>query len=84
MTTKRPTVFLLLLMILVTAVQAIPAQKVTIPVQTKSGELLQLPGLMHKPDGAGPFPAVVMLCGSGGYANEPDATQQFTWAERLV
>jgi dienelactone hydrolase len=67
-------------MILVAAIQA---QNVTIPAQSM-GEKLQLPGVLHKPNGDGPFPAVVMLCGCPGYAKDPDATQQSTWADRLV
>jgi dienelactone hydrolase len=84
MTTKRIAVLFLLLMIFVTAVQVIPAQNVTISAQSMTGEKLQLPGVLHKPSGDGPFPAVVMLCGCAGYAKGEDATQQSTWAERLV
>ncbi len=81
MATKRLAPVLLLLTILILAVQA---QKVTIPAQSMTGKELQLPGVLHKPSGDGPFPAVVMLCGCEGYATDPDATQQSTWAERLV
>jgi dienelactone hydrolase len=74
----------LLLLILVAVVQTIAAQAVTIPAQSTTGEKLQLPGILHRPSGDGPFPAVVMLCGCPGYAKDPDATQQSTWADRLV
>lgn len=75
---------MVVLTVLATGVQAISAQKVTIQTQTMVGKELKLPGILHKPSGEGPFPAIVMLCGAGGYGSEPDATQQSTWAERLV
>lgn len=84
MVTKRLSLAFLLLTILAAALTATPVMKVTVPSQTMTGKELQLPGILHKPNGDGPFPAVVMLCGCEGYANEPDATQQSTWAERLA
>ena len=85
MAAKRLTLALLVLAILFAAVQAIAAQEVTIPSQTAAGEQLPLPGILHKPNGNGPFPAVVMLTGCGGYANAgTDMQQQASWAKRLV
>jgi dienelactone hydrolase len=83
---KRSKLALLLSAILVVAVQSIAAQEVTIPSQTQFGEELQLPGILHKPSGDGPFPAVVMLCGCGGLKNASpiDVKHDSTWAERLV
>jgi len=52
--------------------------------KTVEGEKLQLTGILNKPKGDGPFPAVVMLCGCGGLKNERDAKHQNTWAERLM
>jgi dienelactone hydrolase len=84
MAKKGLTLAGVLLIILVAVVQTIAAQEVTIPSQTMAGKALKLPGILHKPSGEGPFPAVVMLSGCEGYGSEPDATQQSTWAERLV
>jgi dienelactone hydrolase len=47
-------------------------------------EALQLEGILTKPQGDGPFPAVVMLCGCGGLKKKEDAEQQKAWVERLV
>ena len=85
MANKQLPVVLFLMVIVFIAAQVVVAQEVTIPSQTASGEQLQLPGVLHKPSGGGPFPAVVMLCGCGGYANGgTDMKQQASWAERLV
>jgi len=73
----------LLSAILVALVPAIAAENVMIPTQD-AGRELQLPGVLHKPSGDGPFAAVVMLCGCDGYADVQDAKQQSFWAEKLV
>jgi dienelactone hydrolase len=73
-----------LLAILVAALPAIAAEQVRIAARTEAGEEMQLPGILHKPGGSGPFPAVVMLCGCGGFAKKEDAMHQATWAQRLV
>jgi len=52
--------------------------------KTMMGDKLELEGVLSKPEGDGPFPAVVMLCGCGGFKNEVDAKQQNTWVERLM
>ncbi len=46
----------------------------------KDGKQLTLTGLLKKPEGDGPFPAVVLLHGCGGINKERDDT----WANRLV
>jgi dienelactone hydrolase len=84
MVIKRTVLAMVSLTILVVCIQTIAAQAVTIPSQTHSRKVIQLPGILHKPDGEGPFPAVLMLCGCAGYGSEPDSTHQSTWAERLV
>ena len=85
MSAKRLTVVLFLLVTVFMAAQVVAAQAVTIPSQKAAGEQLQLPGILHKPSGNGPFPAVVMLCGCGGYAEGgTDVKQQASWAQRLV
>jgi dienelactone hydrolase len=48
------------------------------------GEAVQLTGILSKPNGDGPFPAVVMLCACGGLNNPNDAKQQAAWANRLT
>ena len=45
---------------------------------------LQLKGILSKPEGSGPFPAAVMLCGCGGLNDPRDAKQLATWAQRLT
>ena len=74
----------LLLTFLGPVVPAIAAEDVIIP-SLEAGRQLQLPGVLHKPSGGGPFPAVVMLVGCGGYAGGgPNAEHQSSWAEKLV
>jgi dienelactone hydrolase len=74
----------LLLTISAAVVPAIAAEDVIIP-SVEAGKQLQLPGTLHKPSGGGPFPAVVMLVGCGGYAGGgPNAEHQSSWAEKLV
>jgi len=52
--------------------------------RTVGGDKLQLRGILNKPIGDGPFPAVVLFCGCGGLKNENDAKQQEAWAKRLT
>jgi dienelactone hydrolase len=66
------------------AIPSVAAEDVSIP-NIDNGRSLPLPGVLHKPDGAGPFPAVVMLVGCGGYAGGgPNADHQSSWARKLV
>jgi dienelactone hydrolase len=83
---KRLALTWLLLIVLVTIAQTITAQELTIPSHTETGEQLQLPAVLHKPSGNGPFPAVVMLSGCEGVAGvDPlNAKAQAQWVERLV
>lgn len=78
----------LLLLILGAAVQTIAAQEVTIPSpsHTKAGGKLQVPGILHKPGGDGPFPALVFLVGCEGNTHPapPLAKQHAQWVDRLV
>jgi dienelactone hydrolase len=83
MATKRLVLALLLLAILFAAAQTVVAQQVFIQ-SSKSGEQLWLPGVLHKPSGDGPFPAVVMLSGCGGYAAGNDAAQASFWIDKFV
>jgi dienelactone hydrolase len=62
----------------------ISAEDVVIPT-VEGGSPLLLPGILHRPEGRGPFPAVVMLVGCGGYAGGgPNAEHQAAWAKRLT
>ncbi len=65
-------------------VPAIASEDVTIPTREAGKELL-LPGVVHKPVGDGPFAAVVMLCGQGGWSGGgPNAEHQTFWARKLA
>lgn len=57
------------------------AETVSFPGTTKTakGELVTLTGQLTKPEGNGPFPAVVLLHGCSGINMFPDA-----WSERLA
>src|SRR5215510_8055880 len=44
--------------------------RVSVPVQYKDHEI-QLPGRFDKPADLGPFPAVILLHGCGGYQEHP-------------
>jgi len=75
----RTVVFLLSL---AAGIPSLAAEQVIIANLAEGGSL---PGVLHKPDGAGPFPAIVMLAGFGGYAGGgPNADHQSSWARRLV
>jgi len=66
------------------AISSIDAEEVSIP-NIEDGRSLPLPGVLHKPGGVGPFPAVIMLVGCGGYAGGgPNADHQSSWARKLV
>jgi len=84
MAIKRVILPVVLLAILFAAAQTVAAQQVYIPSSKPGGEQLWLPGVLHKPSGDGPFPAVVMLSGCAGYATGPDAAQASFWVDKLV
>ena len=66
------------------AIQAAAAESVKVPTR-EAGKDLQLPAILHMPVGDGPFPAVVMLCGQGGWAGGgPNAEHQTFWARKLA
>lgn len=48
----------------------------------KDGKQLTLTGILKKPDGDGPFPAVVLLHGAGGFKDSETRTD--LWSKRLV
>ncbi|MDN5003687.1 dienelactone hydrolase family protein [Bradyrhizobium sp. GCM10027634] len=80
----RPVLSALFLTLLMSAAHAAPApapQPVEIPLSS---------GVLHaqlfKPEGAGPFPAVIALHGCGGLGSRSDSVQPRyrDWAERLL
>jgi dienelactone hydrolase len=73
----------LVLIILLAIVPWLVAQEVTIESTADKGGKIMLPAILHKPAGDGPFPAIVMLSGCGGYSSPQDAQQQGAWVERL-
>jgi len=74
----------LAVLILIALRPLIHAQAVII-LGVEAGKPLEVPGVLHKPAGNGPFPAVVMLSGFGGYAGGgPNADHQSAWARRFV
>jgi dienelactone hydrolase len=71
---------------LVAVAQTSTAQEVVIPSRTEAGGQLQLPAILYRPSGSGPFPAVVMLYGCEGVANvlPLDQKHHAQWIQRLV
>jgi hypothetical protein len=63
---------------------AVAGEWVKFEGKTMAGDKLELTGILSKPNGNGPFPAVVMLCGCGGLKNKDDAKNQEVWAQRLM
>ena len=64
-------------------IQTAAAENVMVPTR-EAGKELRLPGILHRPVGDGPFAAVVMLCGQGGWAGGgPNAEHQSFWARTL-
>jgi dienelactone hydrolase len=59
-------------------------EEVQIISRNEWGDELVVPGFLMKPDGHGPFPAVVMLYGCGGLGDNPDGRNVRAWAARLV
>lgn len=55
---------------------------VTFKGHTKTGDELTLKGILEKPQGQGPFPAVVMLHGCTGIEGRKKAME--TWVQRLT
>lgn len=75
---------ILIVLILGMTFQICFAENVTIysSLTTRDGEQLILPAILKKPNGKGPFPAVVLLAGcSGEWFN---SVRESTWADRLV
>jgi dienelactone hydrolase len=68
------------------AAQDSAAQEVAIPSLTLEGRHLELRGILHRPSGEGPFPALVLLYGSEGmtHAAPPAVEQHAQWVERIA
>ena len=65
---------------------AVPMKSTNVAMLTQeNGRTLELPGILHRPPGDGPYPAVVMLSGYGGWAGGgANADHQAFWAGVLV
>ena len=65
---------------------AVPMKSTNVAISAREmGETLELPGILHQPPGDGPYPAVVMLSGYGGWAGGgANADHQAFWAGELV
>lgn len=87
MSSSRALRPLLLLLVLATALYGIRPASAADPERVKiTGGGTTLPGLLFKPAGTGPFPAVVALHGCGGLFErngEPDARTR-DWGTRLA
>ncbi len=65
---------------------SVPVKSTNVTISTQMmGQALELPGILHQPTGEGPYPAVVMLGGHGGWAGGgANADHQAFWARKLV
>jgi len=83
---KNPQRFLCVLSvaIVLAACGRAPSSWVDFESTAPGAAKLQLKGILTKPDGTGPFPTVVMLCGCGGLKDPRDAKQMAAWAGRLA
>jgi dienelactone hydrolase len=70
---------ILTFLILVITTQFSFAENVTIKSRQEG---VTLPGILTKPQGDGPFPAVVLLHGAGGFKDSKPRTE--SWSNRLV
>lgn len=65
---------------------SVPMKSTNLSISARvMGRVLELPGILHQPLGDGPYPAVVMLSGHGGWAGGgANADHQAFWARKLV
>ncbi len=76
---KKRTVMTTLLLFLVAVPLAYAGESVTFKGASKTGEPFLLKGVLNKPQGQGPFPAIVMLSGGRGFHEAHNK-----WIERFV
>ena len=78
---KRKTVIGFILILYVTVSFAYAGEWVTFEGSSKTGDAITLKGILEKPQGKGPFPAVVMLHGCSGI----EGTKKYldAWVQRL-
>jgi len=60
------------------------SETVTFEGKTATEKAMKLTGILMKPDGDGPFPAVVLLHGCSGMYSKYSSNLYNTWASRLV
>jgi dienelactone hydrolase len=80
---KRKTAISFFLVFFVTASVAYAEEWVTFKGTSKTESALTLKGILNKPEGEGPFPAVVMLHSCAGIEGMPRKHLD-TWAQRLA
>ena len=83
----RVPVTVLFLAIIVAALPAFAAEKVTIPARTEAGEEMKLPGILHRPSGGGwLFSGAGKMAWSGGsahvHAKESPTRIRIDWCGR--
>ena len=82
---KRKTAISFFLVFFVAVSFAFAEEWVTFKGTSKTGEALMLKGILEKPQGEGPFPAVVMLHGASGILGIDGTGKAFsTWSQRLA
>jgi dienelactone hydrolase len=81
---KRKTVVSFLLASFVTASVAYAAESVSFKGTSKTGDEFVLKGVLNKPSGQGPFPALVMLSGGKGWKSTKEIAEAWNkWVERF-
>ncbi len=73
---------LLLVLLLLGGCAATPPG-LTIPAETRNGGVERIPAILHKPEGAGPFPAVVIMHDCSGLGPTSSGAPE-RWAKELL
>jgi dienelactone hydrolase len=85
MGSRRSSVRLVILLAAALAATSVWAEtRVEFESPTLDGGRVRLTGFLDAPEGAGPFPAVVLLHDSSGFGWDLGAANYRAWAERLV
>jgi dienelactone hydrolase len=82
---KQKTAITFVLLCFVIGPYVYAGESVTFKGTSKTGDAFMLKGILEKPQGEGPFPAVVMLHGAAGMLGIDGTGKAFnTWAQRLA